>query len=440
LFSVRDIARRFSWRFFPFAPSMLGGRQRELKNHKLLYNFQAPFEGPHDCFFSGGRHRMPVYDVIVVGVGTVGSATCLELARRGQSVLGLDAYRPPHLLASHHGESRSIRRAYLEGTAYVPMVRQAWERWRRLERDTGTRLLTSTGNLTIGPGDAPAVQGFITSARRYDIPHELLTATDVRRRWPQLTPNDTFVAGLEMEAGVIAPEKALTTMLAEAEKAGAVLQFDERVRSWRDDGHHIQVQSSRGTYEAGRVLISTGAGALPLLGTMGKWLMPKRVPVHWAASPQVGAFGLGGLPVSFWQLPVVDGSDSEGFYEYYALPVTRTGGRVKVAAHNHLTDGDPLSVDRTVTPEEVRDIRCFMKNYIPSLAMGDIRSGVCFYAMTPDGDFVLGPLPGHPNIFTVALAGHGFKFAPVLGEIMADMLAGQEPAYDVARFSPGRFD
>jgi sarcosine oxidase len=344
------------------------------------------------------------------------------------------------MLASHHGESRSIRRAYLEGTAYVPMARQAWVRWRQLERDTGTRLLIVTGNLTIGPGDAPAVQGFLASARRYEIPHEVLSASDVRRRWPQLTPIDSFAAGLEIEAGLIAPEKALAAMLAEAEKAGAVLQFDERVRSWHDDGHHIQVQSSRGTYEAGRVLISTGAGALPLLGAMGKWLMPKRVPVHWVVPPQAERFSLGHLPVSFWQVPMADGTGSDTFWEHYALPVTHTGGRVKVAAHNHLMDGDPLTEDRTVTPREVADIRRFMTHCIPSLAAGDIRSDVCFYAMTPDGDFVLGPLPGHPNVFTVALAGHGFKFAPVLGEIMADMLTGHKPAFDVARFAPGRFD
>ena len=383
---------------------------------------------------------MSVYDVVVVGLGTVGSATCMALARRGLSVLGLDAYRPPHLLASHHGESRSIRRAYLEGTAYVPMVQRAWELWRKLERDTGTRLLTPTGNLTIGPGDAPAVQGFITSARRYDIPHELLTAADVCRRWPQLNPPDTVVAGLEVEAGVIVPEKALIGMLAEAEKAGALLRFDERVQGWRDDGDRIHVQSSHGTYEAGRVLFSAGAGTKSLMGSLGKWLMPKRVPVHWVAPPKARSFDLGILPVNFWQLPVTDMADSEAFYEHYALPVTSTGGRVKVAAHNHLTDGDPSQVNRKVGPEEVADIRRFMKNHIPSLAMCDIRSDVCLYTMTPDGDFVLGPLPGHPNGFMAALAGHGFKFAPVLGEILADMLEGKEPVFDVSRFAPGRFD
>lgn len=381
---------------------------------------------------------MPIFDVIVVGLGTVGSATCMELARRGISVLGLDACRPPHKMGSHHGESRSIRRAYLEGTAYVPMAQQAWELWRRLESDTGTRLLTPTGNLTIGPGDAPAVEGFLASARRYDISHELLTAADVRRRWPQLAVPDNFVAGLEAEAGVVAPEKALIAMLAEAEKAGAAMRFDERVTGWRDEGNHIRVKSSRGAYEAGRLLLSAGAGTKPLLDPLGEWLIPKRVPVHWVAPPPAPSFELGIWPVNFWQLPM---KDKPGVYhERYALPVTRSDGRVKVAAHNHLEDCDPLGVARNVAPEEVADIRRFMATYIPPLAMGDIHSDVCLYSMTPDADFVLGALSGHANVFTTALAGHGFKFAPVLGEIMADMLEEKEPAFDVSRFSPDRFD
>jgi len=381
---------------------------------------------------------MAIFDVIVVGLGTVGSATCMELGRRGVSVLGLDAYRPPHEMGSHHGESRSIRRSYLEGTVYVPMAQQAWQRWRRLESDTGTRLLTPTGNLTIGPGEAPAVQGFLASARRYGIPHELLTASDVRRRWPQLAIPDNFAAGLEVEAGVVAPEKALMAMLGEAKKAGVVMCFDERVTGWRDEGHHIRVKSSHGTYEAGRLLLSAGAGTKPLLGPLGKWLMPKRIPVHWVAPIQAHPFELGIWPVNFWQLPM---EDKPGLYhEIYALPVTRSDGRVKVAAHNHLEDCDPLRVARNVAPEEVTDIRSFMATYIPPLAACDIRSDVCLYTMTPDGDFVLGALSGQANVFTTALAGHGFKFAPVLGEIMADMLEDKKPAFDVSRFSPSRFD
>jgi monomeric sarcosine oxidase len=379
------------------------------------------------------------FDTIIVGLGTVGAATVMTLAQRGVSVLGLDAHRPPHTMGSHHGESRSIRRAYLEGTAYVPMVQRAWHLWRRLERDAGVRLLTETGNLTLAPEDAPALKGFLASARRYDIPHAVLSAAEVHRRWPSLAPAATLVGGLEFEAGLIAPERALAAMLAAAARGGAVLQFDERVATWEVAPGGVRVRSSRGVYEGGRLLISAGAGTQPLLGSLASWLRPKRVPVHWVAAPDDQGFALGRLPVNFWQLPLPEDSGGEPYHEIYAIPVTRPGGRVKVAAHNRLMDCDPLRVDRSVGGQETADIRRFLKDHIPSLANGDIRSEVCLYTLTPDGDFVLGPLAEIPQVFTAALAGHGFKFAPVLGNIMADLLQGRPPAYDLTRFAPLRF-
>ena len=145
---------------------------------------------------------MSAYDFIVVGLGTAGSATCMTLARRGFKVLGIDRYRPPHQMGSHHGASRSVRRAYIEGTSYVPMAMKSWQLWRKLEKNSGQKLLVKTGNLTIGPPDSSAVTGFIASAQTYEIPHEYLTATEVCKRWPHLSPPDTFVAGLEIEAGI----------------------------------------------------------------------------------------------------------------------------------------------------------------------------------------------------------------------------------------------
>jgi sarcosine oxidase len=185
---------------------------------------------------------MSAYDFLVVGLGTVGSATCLELARRGHTVLGLDAWHPPHNLGSHHGETRSIRRAYLEGTSYVRMALNSWELWRRLEHDKKTTLLNSTGNLTIGPPDCPAVSGFLSSAQTYDIPYQYLTAADVSKRWPQLSPARDFVAGLEVEAGLLFPELCIELLISEAEKAGASLHFGEQADGWSDSGDRVHVQ------------------------------------------------------------------------------------------------------------------------------------------------------------------------------------------------------
>jgi sarcosine oxidase len=378
------------------------------------------------------------YDVIVAGLGTVGSATAMELARRGYSVIGLDAFRPPHNRGSHHGRSRSIRRAYLEGTGYVPMALRAWELWRKLERDTGTTLLVSTGNLTIGLPDGPAVKGFLASARTGNIPHQALTAAEVRRRWPQLTPSDALAAGLEVEAGLLFPELSIAALLTEAEKAGAVLRFDQRVENWSKHGDRVRVISSRETVEGGSLVLAAGARNKSLVGILGARLSPKRVPVHWVTPSSDKAFELGSFPVNFWQLPVFEIEGVARYAELYSLPVIGPGGCVKVAAHNNLSDCDPEAPARPVTSQEVADIRSFLRNFIPTLANCAIDSDVCLYTQTPDGEFVLGALPGYDNVFTAALAGHGFKFAPVLGEVLADLIAGTKPAFDVSRFSPAR--
>ena len=379
------------------------------------------------------------FDVIVVGLGTVGAATCMALARRGVSVIGLDAFQPPHQLGSHHGESRSIRRAYMEGTGYVPLALRAWELWRRLEKDAGTDLLVTTGNLTLGPRDGKAVAGFLASARAYDIAYEELTANEVRRRWPQLAPRDGFAAGLEKEAGVLFPESAISAFLSEAEKAGATLRFNERVDRWAEAADRVIVHTRKGAYESGRLLLAAGARNKPLLKTAGTFLSPKRVPVLWVDPPQPQEFCLGNLPVNFWQLPLAGDAGSPNCLELYALPSTRTGGRVKVAAHNHLADCDPDTMIREVEIEEMATIRLFLEEFIPALATRNFTADVCLYTLTPDGEFVLGPLPGHSNVFVAALGGHGFKFAPVLGELLADMTLGIAPAYDLSMFAIGRF-
>ncbi len=382
---------------------------------------------------------LPSYDVIVVGLGTAGAATCMDLAARGVSVLGLDAASPPHELGSHHGESRSIRRAYLEGSAYVPMALRAWELWRKLERDTNTRLLSSTPNLTIGPVDGPALAGFLSSARTYDIPHEVLTAADVRRRWPKLSPPDSLGAGLEMEAGILDPEAAIRVFLTEARKSGAVLKINERVEHWTDKDGCVRIKTSQGTYEAGRMLLAAGARNPFLLRGMGIPLVPKQVPVHWIVPPRQQNFRLGEFPVNFWQVPLPGSTDTIRFMEFYSLPITGISGLIKAAPHNHLANWDPDSPIDADSAQEKNKMRELLRSYIPCLAHAEIAVSSCLYTSTPDGDFILGLLPQHERVALAALAGHGFKFAPVLGDILADVLLGNQPEFDIDMFSMNRF-
>jgi sarcosine oxidase len=383
---------------------------------------------------------MTTYDFIIAGLGTAGSATCMTLARRGFKVLGIDNYNPPHNMGSHHGASRSVRRAYLEGTSYVPMTMKSWELWRKLEKSSGQKLLIKTGNLTIGPPDSPAVSGFIASAQKYEIPYEYLTATEVRKRWPQLSLPDSFVAGLEISAGIVFPEMSIASFLAEAEKAGADLVTEEPVDRWSEDQGTVYVHTARNTYKTGRLLISAGAWTNRLLGLPGGSLMPKRVPVHWVKAPQDKRLHIGRFPVNFWQVPTENHLRStQSYREFYALPVISPSSEIKIAFHNGLVDCDPMTLSREVLPNEVEKIKTIISKFLPDLQHGAITSEVCMYTMTPDGHFYLGKRPGSKNVFGVALAGHGFKFAPVLGEILADLMMDIPPSVDVELFSPNRF-
>ena len=372
------------------------------------------------------------FDVIVVGLGTVGAPTCMELARRGVSVVGLDAFRPPHQRGSHHGESRSIRRAYLEGTGYVPMVLRAWELWRRLEKDTGRELLVKTGNLTLGPHTGPALTGMLASARAYGIPFEELTAAEVRQRWPQLNPPDNFSGGLEKEAGILFPEKSIHAFLTEAENAGATLKFNESVDYWESTGDHVSIRTKKRIYEGGCLVLAAGARNSFL--EKGMFSKPKRVPVLWVDPPHPSEYRLGEFPVNYWQLPSTRISGEPSYREIYSLPVMRPGGQIKVAPHSPLVDCHPDTTTDDVTADELGPIYNFIAEYLPSLPARDLALQTCLYSSTPDGDFILGPLSKHSHVFSA-----GFKFAPVVGEILADLTMGHPPIFDISKFSIKRF-
>jgi sarcosine oxidase len=300
--------------------------------------------------------------------------------------------------------------------------------------------LVTTANLTIGPPRGPAVSGFMTSARAAGIPHDMLSALDVRKRWPQLNPPDDFVAGLESEAGIVFPERCIHLFLRLARASGAVLQVNEPVSGWTSHGDGIAVQTSRGRYTAGRLLIATGARGGRLVGPTGSLLVPKRVPVHWIEPPTVDTYRLGQFPVNFWQVPAGETDAAAGRYrEFYTLPTIEAGGRVKAAFHNGLEDGNPEQTAAPVTARETAAIRSMLEGFVPSLAYRPMDADTCMYTLTPDEHFVLGPVPENQNVFTVALAGHGFKFAPVLGEVLADLIQGVQPTVDVGCFLPSRF-
>jgi len=377
---------------------------------------------------------VPGPEVIVVGLGAMGSAAAWQLARRGRRVLGFDRFSPPHTLGSSHGRSRIIREAYFEHPSYVPLIRRAYEGWAELERESGRRLLRQTGGLMAGPEGGVLVAGARRSALAHGLPHEVLDAAEIRRRFPGLAPPAEFVGLVEPRAGMLDPEASVESALALARRRGAELRMDEPVTSWRADGDGVAVTSPAGRWRADRLILSAGPWmkAPELLGPLGRRLQVERQLFHWfepARTP--GLFRADRCPVTIWE-------HAPG--RVFATQPD-AGDGVKAGIHHDGELTDPERVRREPTADDERAMRRLMETYMPAAA-GPLREArVCLYTNTPDHHFVIDVHPGHPQVMIASpCSGHGFKFAVVVGEILADLATQGRSRFDLAPFALSRFE
>ena len=379
-----------------------------------------------------------LYDVIVVGLGAMGSATAYELARRGKRVLGLERYTPAHDKGSSHGRSRIIRQAYFEHPDYVPLLLRAYELWERLERDSGQRLLTITGGLMMGPPGSAVVAGAMRSAQEHGLPHEMLDATEIRRRFPPFNPGPETVALYEPIDGVLDPEACIRAFLDQAARLGAELRFEESALSWQaaPSGDGVRVTTGEGVYEAARLVVAPGAWAPMLLSGLGLPLTVERQVLYWFEPlGGVGPFLPEHFPIYIWEVrPEID---------LYGFPAQDgPPGGVKVAFYRLGDEGacTPETIDRTVRPFEVERMRAALAEGIPSLN-GELRAALtCMYTNTPDQHFVIGMQPRQPQVVVASpCSGHGFKFASVIGEILADLALDSATRHPIGLFDIGRF-
>jgi len=368
-------------------------------------------------------------DAIVVGLGSMGASAAYQLAARGLSVVGLDRFDPPHGRGAHSGGTRIIRMAYMEGPQYVPLVRRAYERWRALEAKTGQTLLTVTGGLMLGRPDSVTVTGALAAARAHSLAHELLDADEVRKRFPAFAPADDEVAVFEADAGLVRPERAIAALLALARAHGATLRTSAPVRSWTATPHGVTVTTDDGVVEADRLVLAPGAWAPDLLRIDLPMRVRRRIQHFWR-SPPTGDFEPGRLPVWIWDWP----PEQMG----YGLPAV--DGEVKAALHRGEEAVDPNEGAAQARPEEVAAMRDLLAIRMPQLASTEwLGAKACLYTLTPDEHFVLGAHPTAPNTWVAAgFSGHGFKFVPVVGEILADLAVTGTTPYDIGLFAPDR--
>jgi sarcosine oxidase len=370
------------------------------------------------------------YDVIVVGLGAMGSATVYHLARRGQRVLGLDSYPRRHKFGSSHGTSRIIREAYMEGEDYVPLVQRAYTLWRELEAESGTELLKITGGLTIGEPQNSFVSGALASSRRFNLPYEYLSADEVNRRFPGYTLTDNLMAVYEKNAGILYPEVCVVTHLDLAIRHGAEIHHEEQVLRWTAQEDHVLVETTNGSYEAERLVITTGPWAGELLAELEIPLKVQRiVNVHFEPdNPE--RFRPELFPVYLLEVP-------EG--EYYGFPLL-PGEGLKIGRHDIGEVCTPQTINRAVDPAEIESLREVMQRYMRGGATSVKWTLTCMYTNTPDRHFVIDRHPAYSNIvYGCGFSGHGFKFASAIGEVLADLAIDGRTRHTIEFLSAARF-
>jgi len=366
-------------------------------------------------------------DAIVIGLGADGGAAAAHLAMRGARVLGLEAFARGHTNGSSGGLTRVIRLAYYEHPDYVPLLKRAWTLWRELEAATGEELLRQTGGVYVGPRDGELVGGSLRSAREHGLEHELLDPAALRARLPLFRFDPDWWGLAEASAGYLLPEQAIAAHLALAERHGADLRFEERATAWTRDGDGVRVTTDRGTYRAATLVIAAGAWNPRLLPQIAPLLQVKRVPLFWF-EPVAEREALAALPVY-----IVDSGLGHGCYGF---PYLADQG-LKIATHGAGTPADPDTVDRDAHPADEAPIREFIRRRLPA-ADGPVRmTKICMYTVTPDEHFIV-DLDG-PVAYASACSGHGFKFASVMGEILADLALEGLTRHPIAFLSASRF-
>lgn len=373
---------------------------------------------------------MGTYDVIVIGLGVMGGAAAYHCSKRGARVLGLDANAFGHTLGSSHGATRAIRETYFESPDYVPLVQRSFDLWQALEGDSGVSLLSVKGAVYVGPAGHKLLEGVVGSAERHRLGYERLSSRQANQRFPGFAVPDGWEAVYEGRGGVLHAHECQKAHLALARASGADLRFGEAARSWQYDSGSFAVTTDRGRHLAAKVILTLGPWACELLADLGLPLSVRRIPVIHFTPRERSRYDAGTMSVYFWATP---GGIYAGFPHF-------DGEDVKVVRHDRDDTCTPATVRRDIDAADIAEVTGFADTYLPFANGGISRTHVCLYTMTPDNHFVV---DRHPElqglIYASACSGHGFKFAPVIGEALADLALNGSTALPINFLSASRF-
>jgi sarcosine oxidase len=384
-------------------------------------------------------------DVAVIGLGAMGAAALYQLSRRGVKAIGIDRFSPPHDQGSTHGETRITRQGIGEGAQYSPLALRSHEIWRELEAETGRSLLVESGCLVIAAQDLAPSTGlrtdFLTQTRRaaerYGVAHEILSADEVRRRFPHFAPRDHEIGYFEPGGGYVRPEECIAAQLESAQALGAQTFLGTVVRDLRPEGDGVRIVTDNGDILAGQAIVAAGAWAPGLLGgAFRKVLTPMRQVMHWyAVDPEWESAWENG-PVFIWQHGKGAG---QNFYGFPSIPGSHA---MKTATEQYEASVDPDRVERAIDPTEPRAMyERHLEGRFHGVRPQAAKSLTCLYTVTPDSDFVIDRHPDHERILVVSpCSGHGFKHSAAIGEAAAEVTFEGRSRIDLSGFAMKRFD
>jgi sarcosine oxidase len=369
--------------------------------------------------------------VIVLGLGGMGSATLFHLARRGLRVLGLERFDLVHEYGSSHGLTRIIRLAYWEHPTYVALLRRAYELWRELESLAGERLLYITGSVDAGPEGGPIFEGALKSSELHGLTHEVMDGDELHRRYPGYRLPREIRCLYQPDGGFLLPERCDVAHIEQALAHGAEVRYREPVMAWDADGGRVQVRTTRGRYDAGRLVICAGPWASSLVPELSGLAVPERQVLAWLQPSRPEYFRLGAFPV--FNLEVEEG-------RYYGFPSFLIPGFKFGRYHHRGEQVDPDAMNREPEPADEELLRSFAHRYFPDGAGATLMLKTCLFTNSPDRHFIMDHHPAHPEVAVAAgFSGHGYKFCSVVGEVMADLVEGNGTRHDIEFFRLRRF-
>ena len=379
------------------------------------------------------QNLSPYYDVIVIGVGAMGSSTLYHLSKvPNLKVLGIDQFYPPHTNGSSHGETRITRQIYFEHPSYVPMIKKSYPMWRKLESETNTQLFVQTGGIYIGENEGILMKGTIKTAKEHNFEIKILKAKEIMERFPAYHVPENFVGIYDPTAGILFPEKCVESFISEARKSGAQLNFGEKVINIQSSPNYETVVTDKGNYYAKKLIISAGAYVTSLLKDEKLPLKVEKKKIFWMEP--VKGFKEDFTPEKF---PIFLIADDKTNIILYGFPnILGTG--VKSAMHVNKADyvQDVYNIDRTIEEKDLKEFKERISLYLPKVFGKLNKLSTCLYTMAADDNFVIDFLPRNKNIILASpCSGHGFKFSVIIGEILKDLALYGKSEFDLSLFN-----